>query len=301
MKQLINYIRDNLDITQREAKSTLAFLTVAAVSLITYLVVNKYTTNKHVEFTLKTYAAELPPEPENNYNTYSKPIKNKAEFFPFNPNTASKDELQKLGIPHYVANTIIKYRNKGGSFKYKSDLQKIYSLKPETYALLYNYIDLPIKSQPVGVEEYKVINTRPKEEEKPVKVENKPLSFDINQADTTTLKKVRGIGSVYAGRIVRFRDALGGFHNLNQLDETYGISPEALLEIKKVAQINSTVEKININTVSNFKHPYLKAHQIKAIIAYRNQHGAFSSVQDLRNIKLLNEETIEKITPYLSF
>lgn len=311
MKRIIQLLKENLDITQKEAKSTLAFLSLALFSILVYGIINYLTSSSHTEVILKTYAAEAPPVKEeevskkyDNKPSYNSP----AERFKFNPNTTSKEDFVRLGIPAYVANSIVNYRNKGGSFRTKADFKKIYNLKPELYAELYNWIDLP-ESKPVYTrEEFRAENSYSAPSEKkevtknyPVKETHTAQKFDINTADTTQLKRVKGIGSTYASRIVKFRDALGGFHSLSQLEETYGISPEAITELKKYASVETAHKTIRINEVDNIKHPALKFAQAKAIIAYRNQHGPFSSLQDLQKIKLLNEETIQKIAPYLTF
>ena len=311
MKRLHQLLKDNLDITLKEAKSTLAFLSVALLSILVYGIVNYFTGSSHTEVVLKTYAAETPPVKE---EKVSKNYENKssdnlsAERFKFNPNTTSKEDFVRLGIPTYVANSILKYRSKGGSFRTKADFKKIYNLKPELYADLYAWIDLPESKPAFDREEFRAENNYSVPTEKRETTKPYPLKetytlqkFDINTADTTQLKKLKGIGSAYASRIVKFRDALGGFHSLSQLDETYGIAPEAIAELKKYAVIETAHKTIKINDVDNIKHPALKFAQAKAIIAYRNQHGAFSSLQDLNKIKLLNEETIQKIAPYLSF
>jgi competence protein ComEA len=311
LKRLIHFLKENLDITRKEAQSTLAFLSVALLSILVYIIVNYLTSSSHTEVVLKTYSAEKPPvKEENAERTFqNKPtITTTAERFRFNPNSASKEEFIRLGIPTYVANSIQKYRDKGGSFRYKTDFKKIYNLKPELYAELYPWIDLPKTKPAYDREEYRAEyspSSKPEKQEVtksyPIKETTALQKFDINSADTTQLKKVKGIGSTYASRIIKFRDALGGFHSLNQLEETYGIAPEAVTELKKYALIESRHKTIKINEVDNIKHPTLKFAQAKAIIAYRNQHGPFSSLQDLSKIKLLNEETILKIAPYLSF
>lgn len=293
MKKILYYLRENLEITTREAKSTLAFLLTAVISMGIYLAVSFLTRSEYARYTIEKYAAEvLPAEKE-------EPLLPKKEKFRFDPNQATAEQLISLGVPSRTANTILNYRSKGGKFRYREDLQKIYSLKPEIYAELESWIDLPAKAPTVksNFPQKEVEFTGKKAAVAPV--QERP--FDINTADTTALKKLRGIGPVYASRIIRFRDSLGGFHSLDQLDETYGISPEALQTLKKAVIIGSTVKTIPLNEVETFRHPYMKTYQVKAILAYRKQHGPFSSAEDLYKIKLLDEETIQKIKPYLSF
>jgi competence protein ComEA len=311
MKRVLLFIKENLDITQKEAKSTLAFLSVTLFSILIYGVVNYVTISSESETLVTIYAAETPPVKTESPKSYeAKPTFNQSvERFRFNPNTATKEDFIQLGIPAYVANSILKYRDKGGSFRTKADFKKIYNLKPELYGELYRWIDLPESRPSFDKEEYRAESSIPTKisetsakEKTYTNTPNPPLKkFDINTADTTLLKKVRGIGSTYASRIVKYRDAMGGFHSLSQLEETYGLPPETVNELKKFASIETKHKTIQINEVESLKHPTLKFAQAKAIIAYRNQHGPFTSIQDLNNIKLLDEETITKIAPYLSF
>ncbi|MCD8539692.1 MAG: helix-hairpin-helix domain-containing protein [Leadbetterella sp.] len=241
-----------------------------------------------------------------------------AEKFRFDPNKATFEQMTALGIPPRTATTLLNYRRKGGKFRYREDLQKIYSLKPEIYAALENWIDLPSKEDRRSTHPEKENKTAVRSSPHPAafeplkrnhdstkaKVIKAPVPeapVDINTADTTALKKIRGIGPVYASRIIRFRDALGGFHSTDQLDETYGIPPETLLILKKAVIIGSPVKRIPINETDTIKHPYLKAYQAKALLSYREQHGKFHDEEDLHKIKVLDEETIRKIKPYLKF
>jgi competence ComEA-like helix-hairpin-helix protein len=235
------------------------------------------------------------------------------KHFNFDPNTATVAQLESLGLPKFIAERIEKYRNKGGKFRKKEDLAKIYGLYPETYERLEPYITLPsaeeasthtpqaeLIAQPVAAEK-SLLN------EKPVAIAPKKTEtlakFDLNTADTTQLKLIRGIGSGYAKRIVKFRDILGGFANADQVRETYGLPPETADELLKYGYLSGNIKKLKVNQLSlaELRHPYLKFAQARAIIAYREQHGNFKSIEDLKQIKILDETTIQKIEPYLEF
>lgn len=288
MKKILYYLRENLEITTREAKSTLAFLITALFCTGIYITASFLTRSDYARYTVEKYSEEIPLVHE--------PPVIKQEKFRFDPNTATREQLTDLGMPPRVAANIINYRNKGGKFRYREDLRKIYSMKPELYTELENWINLPIKAGLASKDTVKENKTITRE-----KYTKSIAPFDINTADTTALKALKGIGSVFASRIIRFRDALGGFHSRDQLDETYGIPPEVLETLKKSVVITSPVKTIPVNEAETFKHPYIKAYQVKALLAYRKQHGPFHSVEDLRKIKVLDEETIQKLSPYLSF
>ncbi|WP_420153095.1 ComEA family DNA-binding protein, partial [Siphonobacter sp.] len=139
----------------------------------------------------------------------------------------------------------------------------------------------------------------------PSKAERTTFTFHLNEADTTDFKKVYGIGSKLALRIIKFRENLGGFVNENQLREIWGLDSTVVQELLKHGQLTGpgSVRKIKINEVSleQFRHPYLKPYVAKAILAYRQQHGAFQSAADLKAVKLLDEATLKKLEPYLAF
>lgn len=227
-----------------------------------------------------------------------------ARLFAFNPNEISAAQWQQLGLPRWLAQRIEHYRSKGGQFRRKEDVQRIYDFPPELYARLAPYIRLPEQTAaPRPDFPVKAVSSlpgkRPAFSGKPGK-----RSFDLNEADTTVLIGVYGIGSKRAANIIRYREALGGFHSLSQVQEIYTLDSASRQELLKYATLeNGRFRKINLNeiTAENFRHPYLKAYQIKGIIAYRQQHGPFRSAEDLQPIRVLDAPTLERIKPYLTF
>lgn len=220
----------------------------------------------------------------------------------FDPNTASEKALRGVGIPAFIARRIEKFRSKGGRFRRKQDLSKIYDFPPELYARLEKYIVITAEdrnAQSSGNSFLKPQSTAVRE------TMRSNQAFDINQCDTTVLIRLRGIGGKLAQRILKFRDGLGGFYSTDQFNEVYGLDSLALSELKRYAKVGSPVKKININTATadEFgRHPYLRNRkQVQVLINYRTQHGPFRSLEELRNVKVLDDVTIQKTGPYLSF
>ena len=58
------------------------------------------------------------------------------ELQQFDPNIAEVDLLQKVGVPLYLSQRILNYRAKGGVFRIKSDLQKIYDFPDSLFQSL---------------------------------------------------------------------------------------------------------------------------------------------------------------------
>lgn len=203
-----------------------------------------------------------------------------------------------------MAKRIINYRTKGGQFRKKEDLQRIYDFPKELYTKLEPYITLPAKSANAGFASF------PKPEisaetkiptNAPNKESFKPVAFDLNRADTNDLKKLKGIGSKLSARIIKYREMIGGFYSENQIKEVWGLDSIVVDEILKFGTVkNPSLKKIKINevTAEEFKHYYIRPYIAKSIIAYRLQHGNFTAKKDFEPIKLLDVKTLDKIFPY---
>lgn len=220
----------------------------------------------------------------------------KAALFLFDPNTLSPEGWESLGLSAKTAATIRKYVNKGGVFKNPEDLQKIWGLPKGFYERVSAYIKIESVAAKTFKPEYPPAN-------KFERSERKIWVVEINSADTSALIALPGIGSKLAFRITNFRDKLGGFHSVDQVKETYGLADSTFQKIKSYLNINAAgVRKFNINTASKDElklHPYIKWNLANAIVEYRNQHGAFKSLAELKNIVLVDDATFEKISPYL--
>lgn len=139
-------------------------------------------------------------------------------------------------------------------------------------------------------------------ESKKKKIAAPIIKKDLNKANAEELQKVRGIGPAFSKRIIKFRSALGGFYDLRQLNEVYGLKPETIEEIVKHFEITSEVEKFNINSDSAkvlASHPYISYDLAWVMINYRKVHGDFESGEELKKVKALDDSTFIKLKPYL--
>ena len=128
---------------------------------------------------------------------------------------------------------------------------------------------------------------------------------ELNTADTTILKKVPGIGSAFAKRIVSYRNLLGGYYSITQLSEVYGIDEDRYNAfVPWFSADPSLISPLYVNTVSQDslnRHPYISYAQARVIIQQRKQKGRLSGWE---NLQLLDEFTdLDKIRlqHYLSF
>jgi competence protein ComEA len=221
-------------------------------------------------------------------------------LFHFDPNHATVEELQALGFSTNLATRIDRYRQKGGKFLVRKDLLKIYGIDSSFYKQLSAFIDLPEKSEQKRMQRERLIYER-----KSSTVKTTSAKFDLNEADTSQLMNVGGIGTKRSQRIIKYRDALGGFIHMDQIQEVYGLDSTVVRKLSVESFIAEDYQPVtmNVNTSDEKRlasHPYLSNAAARSIVAYRFQHGEFKTIEDLRNIHALDEKTIQKITPYLT-
>jgi competence protein ComEA len=234
--------------------------------------------------------------PHKDYLETEKPA---TKLFFFDPNTASLNDFIQLGLRPKVAQTIVNYRNKGGKFYKKEDFAKIYTLSQEDYQRLAPYIN--IKSY-IPKPDYVKENTAGKSYNNnyPSK-SNAPVA--VNSCTQEQLMQLKGIGTGYANRIIKYRDILGGYVDIAQLKEVYGMTDSLYEAIKPYILIDKThIKTIAINNATEeelYKHPYIRK-MAKGIVAYRKDIGGFKHIEDFKQVPLINEEIYRKIVPYLS-
>ncbi len=225
------------------------------------------------------------------------------DLFRFNPNDISKSDLVRLGLQESVALRLIKYREAGGNFRIKKDLLKIYGFSEAEYDQLKSYIDLPDRLPDKKPYNEKELTKKPVEF-KSVSA-NPVVLLDINQADTSDLVAIKGIGKVLATRIIKFRELLGGFTSIQQLEEIYGLPDETVKILQESAYINQDYKptQININFANRselLKHPYIDPELAKKLIEFRDKNGPFKSTDALRDASIMADSLFNKLQPYVT-
>ena len=127
----------------------------------------------------------------------------------------------------------------------------------------------------------------------------------VNGADSAALVAVRGIGPLTAGRIVRYRERLGGFARIGQLREIEGMTDENYRRILQQIWVDSSkIQKIDINFALPLQlrdHPYLPERVLNRLLKYRQLKGGWRSIRDLTEQHIISEQQAEKLSPYLCF
>lgn len=134
-------------------------------------------------------------------------------------------------------------------------------------------------------------------------VKTRPVSqIDLNASDSCDLIKLPGIGPVYAARIIRYRENLGGYSDIAQLMEIDGL-PDSLMEWFVVSD-TVPLRKIKVNSLTLAelrKHPYIDFYQARAIVEFRHERGKIKGPEQLSFMEEFTDQDLERLKPYLDF
>lgn len=202
------------------------------------------------------------------------------EKFAFNPNQLNHEIAEQLGLDKKVTNNILKFIESGGTFESKEDLKVIYSINDSIYQSLEAYIELPSKPKP------------------------QIQIFEINSASVADLKSLNGIGDYFAKAIIKYRNQLGGFINLEQLKEVYNMDQEKLDKIAPFLICEGQPKqkiKINSGGIEELKlHPYLNYNAAKHITKLRKHRKPFTKPEDVFSPPIIDSVLFRRIKPYIS-
>ena len=185
----------------------------------------------------------------------------RVETFRFNPNTVSVEDLQRLGFSEKQALSIDHYRQKGGRFRRKADFAKSYVVADSVYERLAPFIDIP--------------------------------RLDINRADSLALLDLPGIGPYFAGKVVWYRERLGGYSTVEQLTEIYHFDEEKLDGMRDLIYCSKptpfpiwTLPEADLS-----HHPHISRAEAHSIVLYREHHPVAECTLDgLQRAGILSEE-----------
>ena len=230
----------------------------------------------------------------------------------FDPNTADSSTLVHLGLKKWQVSNMLKYRAKGGRYRKAEDMKRLYGMTDSMYQALLPYIQIDtvaIKQYRDSVRKSQMDSVRTDSLPRYVS-EKRDTILNLRTADTTELKKIRGIGSYRARQIVRYRKELGGFVNTEQLREIKALQPlltdslqaDSLLShfwIDSIIIVPLQVNSCRAETLE--RHPYLSFEQAKAVYELRRKKIRLESIEQLRRLDCFTEEELRRVEPYLSF
>lgn len=128
--------------------------------------------------------------------------------------------------------------------------------------------------------------------------------IEVNTADSADFLPLYGIGPVYSGRIVKYRNLLGGFYCLDQLSEVYGLDTAVVRKNRDRLCVDTmAIRRINVNTADwgeLVRHPYINKNQANDLLALRKHLGGeISTLRQLRSERIFSGEEYARICYYL--
>ena len=296
-----------IQISKRLERGTTVWLFICVILIFTprvYMLLNPPELSYYWEYNAAEKAFK------NRYQTAAPSTRKSTQLWKScNPNELSVKDWQQLGLSPKQAASLIKYRDKYGL----NSLQQMQQIR-----VLDQYILNRIKDSLVFEKSADpILSKRTLENRQGLFPENhsaKPGDFkanhpntqqiiDLNTATTEQLVSIPGIGSYSAEKIIQYRQRLGGFISLDQLPEIKGLNPDMILKMTSFLEIRSKMQPIALNavTIERLKqHPYLSWNQANSIIKMRQQLGSFKSIEQIKQSVLIDEQTFEKLKPYLS-
>ncbi|MBT8280122.1 MAG: helix-hairpin-helix domain-containing protein [Muriicola sp.] len=209
---------------------------------------------------------------------------------PFNPNYISDYKGYVLDISPEELDRLYAFREKGQYIRSASHFQSVTQISDSLLNRISPYFKFPKWT------------TRGYSNSRDLKA---VVPKDLNSASAEELQQIPGIGPVLSARIVKFRDRLGGFLVSEQLLDVYGLDREvaerAMLTFRVVKA--PEVRKIHLNTAEVDELVsliYLNRKLARRIVAYREEHGRYDSIEQLTKIEEFPRERIHRIKLYLA-
>lgn len=234
---------------------------------------------------------------------YAHQPKTEIHLQPFDPNTADSTLLVTVGMKPWMAHNLLRYRQAGKVFRQNDDLRRLYGMTDTLYATLEPYIQLDTAVIDSLSSRYRaVIDTTSGVITYAAHIKRDTI-LDLNTADTAELQFLRGVGRYTAIRIVRYRQALGGYYSTRQLYEISDLPARRVDSLIPHLVVDTTlIMLIDVNRASIKqlqRHPYISYRQAELIYDLRRRCLRLHSPDELSAFFTADE--LRRLVPYLSF
>ncbi|MCA6075560.1 helix-hairpin-helix domain-containing protein [Fulvivirga sedimenti] len=214
---------------------------------------------------------------------------------PFMPDTVSFQGLTSMGMPENVASNLIAYRTKSGGFRDKEQIRSIYGMTDSLFGMISDHLVFKERQR---------INLKKDRNSQPTNRPGCPDPMDVNLADSLMLSLLHGIGPVLSSRIISYRSLLGGYVDIRQLLEVYGLKDETFEHIRSRIYVDTDFRPRAIPLKTGtyrelYSHPYLNSRQAVMLLRYRQHHGDSISFEALLDNPLFSADEAERLRPYL--
>ncbi len=215
----------------------------------------------------------------------------KRTSFSVNPNYLSDYRAYLLGMSLDEIDRLHQFREKGMYIRSPEEFRRVTGISDSLFQTISPILQLPAVKKTL-------FNRKP--EHKQI-IDKK----DLNTATARELESIYGIGKVLSKRIIKFRNALGGFLNEGQLTDVYGLEAEVVQNILERYEIRRIPEvkrfSINSATVAELASSvYLSWDTARELVAHRDSVGGFSNWEEIATVQGFPIDKIERIKLYLT-
>ncbi len=215
-------------------------------------------------------------------------------LYPFNPNYLTDFKGYQLGMSMEEIDKLLAYRSNQKWVNSAKEFQEVTGVSDSLLSKISPSFKFPEWAEKANKTSVQKSNELPE------------VVLDLNTATAEDLKKINGVGDVLSERIIKYRNSIGGFLDLIQLQDVYGLSPEVISRIvhrfKLLSRPDRTIKNINLVSEAELAEiPYFNPSIAKKIISYRKLHQGISSVDEMIEIDGFPYDKIDRIKLYLAF
>jgi hypothetical protein len=213
---------------------------------------------------------------------------------PYNPNFITDYKGYLLGMSTIEIDRLHAFRKEGRFVNSAQEFQKVTGMS-----------DSLLKEMAVNFKFPDWVNKKGTQQKYTAYTPAEVVKQDINQATAEQLIAVYGIGPALSERVLKQREALGGFVSMEQVGHVWGVSPEVTANVAKRFHVagSPAVKKIEINKASMkelSQFPYFRYPISKDIVTFRSMSGEINR-NNLSEIPNFPIDNIDIIAVYLTF
>lgn len=313
-KKFTEWLRNALSLSPRERRGILWLLPVLGIVGLLFAFAGKPRFDRFPELAA---GPEVGESTESTFPWASHEAGNpedEREYFEFDPNTVTLQELCRLGFSAKTAAGIIKYRTKGKRFEIPEDFATCYGVSLEHYTALEPYIVIgeEYRAKPAtgkitggngrtdgGASKRRSLSARP---------------FDPNELDAEGFSEL-GFSAKQAQVIINYRESRGGFLSPEDFAKCYVVSEEMFAGLEPYIRISpdskpenaantphatipvelNTADSSSLRSVSGIGEV-----MVTRIMQYRRRLGGFVRKEQLAEIQGMSEANYERIIGQIS-
>lgn len=222
-------------------------------------------------------------------------IDNQRKIYPFNPNFITDYKGYSLEMSVEEIDRLLEYRSQDLWINSKAQFQQVTQVTDEWMSKYSQYFSFP---------DWVIAAENKKSKDRNRKALSYSEKKDLNLVTEADLMEVSGIGETLSNRIIAYREKLGGFVDIIQLKDVYGLKAEVIQKLEEIIVLKTPaeVEKKNINTISVLELselPYFDYEMARTIVNFIKLRDGLSDFEELSKIEGFPPYKLDRIQLYL--